>query len=150
MNVSGLFGLHWENVDVGQSNSYDQVWEGTITIQGRLRVEWKPLLPMLEPRHGHVSLLIDENLYCIGGWHNNSTEYYSFQNKVWKKGPDLPFTLGDARCVFNPVRNQHFIIGGCCNGEMSSNLYIFHPQKGLIEIEGEMDIPCAGHIAVLL
>ena len=71
----------------------NQVWEGTISIHDKLRVKWKSLIPMLVPRCNHVSLLINDNLYCIGGQNENSTEIYSFKNKVWEKGPDPPFVF---------------------------------------------------------
>ena len=128
----------------------NEVWEGTISVQDKLRVEWKSLRTMLEPRHKHVSLIIMDTLWCIGGQGKNSTEFYSFKHKVWKKGPVLPFTLSGAQCVHSKKTNQQFIIGGSRNGKLSSKIYTFDPRKGINEVAGKIDIPCRSDIAVLL
>ena len=135
---------------MGIEDFSNQIWEGTITIQDKLRVEWKSLAPMLERRIFHVSLITNEHLYCIGGMDLNTTEFYSFKKKTWEKGPDLPFTLDSAQCVHNPITNQHFIIGGLCDGKKSSKIYTWDPKKSLIEVKGEIDIPRNDHIAVKL
>ena len=101
---------------------------------------------MIENRVHHVSVVIDDKLYCIGGQGRRSTECYSFKNKTWIKGPDLPFELIGANGVVNPFTRHCFIVGPF----NSSKVYLFEPERGLVEIEGELGISNFGGITVLL
>ena len=129
---------------------------------------------MLENRSDHVAVVLENKLYCIGGLSTNdsssalkSTEYISLDEiysvgskwqgrfRKWKKGPDLHCTLYKAKAlvsqsIFDPSLQQCIITGGIRNGKNSSKISLFDPRKGLIDIEGELDIERCEHVAVLL
>ena len=127
------------------------VWEGIISFDTELRVKWTPLPPMYAFRWGHVSVVIGDKLFCIGGYDVKSTEYFSFRINSWRKGPNLPFTLRGAKGVVNKSTNQCFILGGNHDSdESSSKVYLFDPINGLVDIQGEMNAGRFFPIAVLL
>ena len=128
-----------------------EVWVGNISFETELRVKWTPLPQMIEERRCHISVCIDDKIFCIGGISKRSTEYFSFKNFSWQKGPDLPFWFYGARGVVNQSTNQCFIVGGCQDVEEASTVYLFDPKKGLIDIQGDSDFPSIfDHIAVWL
>ena len=139
-----------EITNLGFQSATNKVWVGHILFNNELIVSWISFKPMLEHRHGYVSFLIKDKLYCVGGYRKKSTEYYSFTNNLWKKGPDLPFELYWAKCVVNELTNQCFIVGGVQYDKVSSKVYLFDPIKGLLEARGNIDIGRRSHIAVLL
>jgi hypothetical protein len=138
----------------GCSSRPNKAWEGNISFEPELRVKWTPLPSMLEFRDQHVAAVIGDKLFCIGGFNNKSTEYYSSKTNSWQKGPDLPFTLIGAKGIVNSLLCQCFIVGGIVGDDHgqreSSKVYLFDPQKGLIDIQGEFGTPRSNHIAVLL
>ena len=140
----------------------NKVWEGSVSFEKELRVKWALLPPMRRHRVDHVSVVIDDEIFCIGGGceppkrtnsdgktHDYTTEFFSFKSNVWQKGPDLPFPLERAKAVFNKLTKQCFIVEGSIFSD--GNVYFFDPEKGLIDIVRENeDIFPNGHIAVLL
>ena len=145
----------WEKWDkqvdeITESNA----WEGTISFEPELRVKWNPLPAMIVHRYYHVAVVIGDKLFCIGGHNTKSTEYYSFVTNSWQKGPDLPFILHGATGVVNPILGQCFIVCSIAMDDLgnnySSKVYLFDPQKGLIDVKGEFDIGRMNNIAVLL
>ena len=138
------------NIIGGNKSRYNKVWEGDISFEQELRVKWSPLPPMLVSRPNCVSVVIDDKFFCIGGRYTKSTEYFSFRTNSWQKGPDLPFTLSDAKAVVNPSTSQCFILGGRRDGGYYTKVYLFDPENGLIGIQGELDIARCNSIAVLL
>jgi hypothetical protein len=130
----------------GERHQTNRVWEGKISLKKKMCIVWTPLPPMLESRALHVSVVIDDKLYCIGGMGRTSTEYYSFTNKTWQKGPDLPFELFSANVVVNQFTKHCFIVGAY----YSSKVYLFDPEKGLVDIPRVLGIYSFGGIAVLL
>ena len=134
----------------GDEPSIKDVWEGNFSFEEELRVKWSPLPPMIERRCYHVSVVIKEKLFCLGGQDKKSTEYFSFTTNTWQKGPDLEGTLSGAKGVLNPSTGQYFIVGGYCDEGFSNKVYVFDTQKGLIDTTGRVNIPRQYHIAVLL
>jgi hypothetical protein len=133
--------------------SNNEVWEGQISFEPELRVKWTPLPSMLESRRDHVAAVIGDKLFCIGGYNMKSTEYYSFETNDWKKGPDLPYSLWQAKSVVNPASQECFIIGGFRTGSRKFVVGVFDPIKGFIGIPNEFEVSKHGlvhHIAVLL
>ena len=152
----GEFGTDLYNMPLN-ANLVIQLWEGNISFEEELGVKWTPLASMLEYREDYVSVVIDDKLFCIGGSGKKSTEYFSFTNNSWKKGPDLPFTLSGAKGVVSQSTYQCFIVGGNWDNEPSSKVFLFDPKKGLVDVQGEMDEKMFSdpkklfsHIAVLL
>jgi hypothetical protein len=133
---------------IGRASS--KVWKGIISFNQKLRVNWFPLPSMMENRYGHVTVLIQDKLFCIGGWGKKSTEYFSFENNCWNKGPELPFILGGAKAVLNKKQNQCFLLGGLRDSEYSASISLFDPINGVTNIEGSFGIPRSFHSAVLL
>ena len=133
-------------------------WEGTISFEPELRIRWIALPPMLKSRTDHVAVVIGDKLFCIGGSTTKSTEYYSCITNAWQKGPDLPCKIHGAKGVVNPLSYQCFIVGGAVGDDPNTskgvtfqNVYLFDPQKGLVDIHWTVDIPhFRYHIAVLL
>ena len=130
--------------------SSNNVWQGVISFNQKLRVNWSPLPPMMEIRHSHVSIVIQDKLFCIGGNGSNSSEYYTFETNRWQKGPELPFKLYRAKAVLTKKQNQCFLLGGYRDYKESENISLFDPIKGVTNIEGSLDIPRASRIAVLI
>ena len=130
----------------GEFHQTNRVWEGNISFGKKISISWTPLKPMLESRAMHVSVVIDDKLYCIGGMDRTTTEYYSFTNKIWQKGPDLPFELFSASVVVNQFTRQCFIVGAY----YSSKVHLFDPEKGLVDIPQVPGIYSFGGMAVLL
>jgi len=127
------------------------VWLGKYSFNlQKLRVKWSLLPPMIQSRCGHVAVVIQDKLFCIGGMGQNTTEYFSFESKCWQKGPQLPFTLEGAKAVFNKQKNQCYLLGGLRDNENSADVSLFDPIKGITKMDWSMDIPRAYHIAVLL
>ena len=133
----------------GKSDS-NKVWEGVISYNKGIRVKWNPLPNMNVGRHGHCSVVMNNTLYCLGGLDNKTTEFFSFTNNVWQRGPDLPFTLGYAKAVLNEKENQCFLVGGYRECERSKSINMFDPIKGIINVQGELSIGRHFPIAVLL
>ena len=138
-----------------------KVWQGIISFNrlriNKFRVNWSRLPSMMERRHYHVTVVIGDKLFCIGGIGKKSggigkksTEYFSFGTNQWQKGPELPFSLYGAKGVLNKEHTQCFLLGGNLDGECSENITLFDPIKGVINVEGTLDIPRCKHIAVLL
>ena len=144
----------------------NKVWEGTISFDPELRTNWTTLPSMLTGRENHLAVVIDNKLFCIGGTIKasatprkltkesiKSVEYFTFATNKWRKGPDLPFTLStshDAQATFDGVSQQCIITGGIRDGEISSKVSVFHPQKGMHDIQEVLDIGIGHHVAVLL
>jgi N-acetylneuraminic acid mutarotase len=105
---------------------------------------------MMVTRHDNVTVVIQGKLFCIGGQGYKSSEYFSFQNNRWQKGPELPFTLEGAKAILTKQQNQCFLLGGYRDGKESEDITLFDPIKGIEKIEGCLDIPRSLHIAVLL
>ena len=128
----------------------NNVWEGNLSFEPELRIIWTSLPSMHETRKYHVSVVINENLFCIGGVNTNTTEYFCFTTNSWKMGPKLPFKLYGAKVIFNPTSHQCIIIGGKRDNEPTSKVSLFDTLKGLIDIEGTLGAALFHHIAVLL
>ena len=133
----------------------NEVWQGKISLITKLHVNWFPLPPMMETRHNHVTVVIQEKLFCIGGdngngKHSASTEYFSFEANCWQKGPELPFILSGGKAVVNKQQTQCFLLGGYRDGRNSTNISLFDPIKGITNIQGNLDFPRCNHIAVML
>jgi N-acetylneuraminic acid mutarotase len=121
---------------------------------------------MLTGREQHVAVVIDNKLFCLGGTIKarttpdelmvkgiKSVEYFTFTTNKWQKGPDLPYTLlsvYDAQAIFDGVSKQCVITGGVRDGEISSKVSVFHPQKGMQDIQEVLDIGRGQHVAVLM
>ena len=90
----------------------NKVWQGNISFNQQLRVHWTPLPPMMESRRGHVAVVIQNKLFCIGGWGSKSSEYFSFETNRWEKGPELPSQLFGTTAVLTKQQNQCFLLGG--------------------------------------
>jgi hypothetical protein len=131
-------------------SSSNKAWQGIISFNQQLRVNWSPLPQMMESRSGHVAIVIEDKLFCIGGWDSKSSEYFCFVTNRWLKGPELPFTLWGAKAILTSQQNKCFLLGGQRNDEYSENITLFDPIKGVEKIEGCLDIPRFGHISVLL
>ena len=93
----------------------NRAWEGTLSFDQELSVKWVPFKPMLDNEMGrseHVSVVLDDKLFSIGGPFETSTEQSTFDTNEWKKGPVLPFRLSRDQCVLNKSTRQCFILGG--------------------------------------
>jgi hypothetical protein len=136
-----------------ESRCINKVWEGKISFETGFRIIWSSLPSMLMCRSDHVAVVLENKLYCIGGYGEEkdleSSECYSFEENKWQRGPDLQASLSNAKGVVD-YASQCIIMGGLCDGRNSSKVSLFDPQKGLIQIQGEHDIGRAGHVAVLL
>jgi hypothetical protein len=60
----------------------NEVWQGTVSFNQQLRVNWSPLPAMIEDRFGHVAIVIQEKLFCIGGRNNKSTKKCLFPSFI--------------------------------------------------------------------
>jgi N-acetylneuraminic acid mutarotase len=145
--------LHNKVILTGGQINYslsNKVWQGIISFNQQLRVNWSPLPPMMETRHRHVAVVIQDKLFCIGGDGSKSSEYFCLETNRWQKGPELPFTLHGAKAVLTNQQNKCYLLGGYRDGKISENITLFDPIKGVERIKGCLDIPLAFHIAVLL
>jgi hypothetical protein len=132
-------------------SSSNKVWQGIISFNQQLRVNWTPLPPMMETRFEHVAVVMQEKLFCIGGkGGGKSSEYFCFNTNRWLKGPELPFTLWRSKAILTKQQNQCFLVGGIRDGVCTGTITLFDPIKGAINIEGCLDFPRVRHIAVLL
>ena len=55
----------------------NRAWEGTLSFDQELSVKWVPFEPMLDNEMGrseHVSVVLDDKLFSIGGPFETSTE----------------------------------------------------------------------------
>ena len=129
---------------------FNNAWQGVISFNKKLQVNWSPLPPMMENRQHHVAVVIQDKLFCIGGDGSKSSEYFSFETNRWKKGPELPFMLAEAKSVLTKQQNQCFLLGGKRDGERSANISLFDPINGLTNIEGTLNIGISCHVAVLI
>lgn len=136
-----------------QSRCINKVWKGDICFEPDLRITWDALPSMLMCRSDHVAVVLENKLYCIGGYGEEksvkSSEYYSFGANKWQRGPEMETSLSNAKGVVD-YASQCVIIGGMCDGKNSSKVSLFDPQKGLLQIGGKHTIGRAGHVAVLL
>jgi hypothetical protein len=128
----------------------NKVWQGIISFNPQLRVNWTPLPRMKETRTNHVAIVIQDKLFCIGGWRRKSTEYFSFETNRWKKGPELPSELWSAKAILTNQQNQCFLLGCWHDVEESATITLFDPIRGVTNIVGSLDIPRYFHNAVLL
>ena len=105
---------------------------------------------MSENRCDHVALVIDDTLYCVGGEELKCTEYFSYKTRSWQKGPDLPFTLSNAKGVVDFSSKRLILIGGYRDDLRFPKLGYFDPQKQFVEINGELDCGLIDHFASLM
>ena len=109
---------------------------------------------MFECRHSHVSVVLEDKLYCLGGYDGKkdlkSVESFDFSTNKWQRCPDLHCTLSGAKGVFHPQSGEFYITGGWRDGKLSSKVSLFTPSSGMVDIEGDIGIARYGHIAVLL
>ena len=128
----------------------NNVWLGTFSFNQKLRVNWSFLPPMMESRYGHVAIVIQDKLFCIGGYRSKSSEYYSFETNQWQNGPELPFILYGAKAVLTNQQNKSYLLGGQRDGKISENISLFDPIKGVTNIEAKLNIGSYFHTAVLI
>ena len=129
-----------------------QAWEGTIYFDPVLRIKLTPLPGMKKDRRDHVAFVIGDTIYCVGGNRLNCTEYFSYETNSWQKGPDLPFTLSNTKGVVYHTSKRFICIGGDRDGKVAESPKIgyFYPQKGLVDINGELEYACSSHFASLI
>ena len=128
----------------------NKVWQGIISFNQNLRVNWSPLPPMREDRVGHAAIVIQDKLFCIGGQGSQSSEYFSSESNCWRKGPEISFKLSGAKAVLTKKQNQCFLLGGWRDGNYSENIILFDPIKGVTNIEGSLDIGHSIDLAVVI
>ena len=72
---------------------------------------------MFESRQGHVSVVLEDKLYCLGGDTSagietlKSVECFSFLTNKWQRCPDLHCTLLGAKGVFNNLCGNFTFVG---------------------------------------
>ena len=139
------------NTDEGDYQN--KVWEGSISFYPKFHVNWTQLPPMIEKRTFHVAVVINNTLYCLGGYkgfdHLRSSEYLSEDKKRWESGPKLHCRLSNAKGVVDEASQKCFITGGTRDGKKSNKISLFHPSNGLKDIN-ELDNPFYDHIALML
>lgn len=146
----------WDTNDIKSGNHlpHRSVFEGNVTFdeQMRLRIKWKRLAPMMHPRAGHMAVIINENLFCVGGPRAggiaSTTEYFEFDTGEWKSGPKLSCGLYKAQACYDD--KLVIITGGLRDGLHSDVISTFDPINGLIPIEGKLDCNRSDHVAVML
>jgi hypothetical protein len=130
--LTGVTGgdTHWKSLS-------NEVWMGTLSFKPELRVNWTSFPSMHESRAGHVAVVLDHKLFCIGGYNTKSTEYYSNITGSWQTGPYLPFTLYDANCIVNHTSTQCILFGGYRDGRRNchSEISVFDPYSGLSNVQ---------------
>ena len=119
-----------------------------------MRIKWKELPPMNKPRAGHIAVVLDGMLFCIGGPVRNgasiTSEYFDYKSCKWKNGPDLSTGILNSRACYDVSLGYCIITGGQRDGKHSSSVSCFEPHKGLTEVIGELDDNRSNHITVLL
>jgi len=80
---------------------------------------------MRETRIGHSCLLINKEIFVVGGAWSDTTEIINLQNRTWRSGPDLPKEIQYSHLVKAQPSSQYaaFLIGGKDYATFSTNIY---------------------------
>ncbi|MDC1006276.1 kelch repeat-containing protein, partial [Opitutales bacterium] len=71
---------------------------------------WETLAPMLAPRNGVATAVLDGKLYAIGGTGLSSVEVYDPNTGNWTAGVDLPSVVNKGTAI--TVNNKIYLVGG--------------------------------------
>ncbi|XP_051919659.1 kelch-like protein 33 [Hippocampus zosterae] len=98
-----------------------------------LQNSWDRMADMAKKRCSFSAVVIDENIYAIGGRchldYDDSVECYSPAANSWSFARPLDLTLGGH--VANVLKRQIFISGGLnSNNQCLASLFVYHPEKG--------------------
>ena len=69
---------------------------------------------MREARAIHSCLLINKEIFVVGGYYMKTTEIFNLQSRTWRSGPDLPKEICYSQLVKAQPSSQYsaFLIGG--------------------------------------
>ena len=118
------------------------------------RDEWEDTnRPMKETRWGHSCLLLDNEVFVVGGRGRKTTEIFNLQSRTWRSGPDLPKAIHNSQLVKSLPSSQYsaFLIGGYDYYNNASS-YIFALSKNFkrfITI-GNLKTARKKHVAMVL
>ena len=60
---------------------------------------WKTISALNKPIRYRGSAVVDDKVYLIGGMGNAEMEIYDIGTNTWSKGPPMPKSIGNAKCV---------------------------------------------------
>ena len=110
---------------------------------------------MNEARVTHSCLLINKEVFVVGGIGRKTVEIFNLQNETWRSGPDLPKELAYSQLVKAKPSSQYsaFLIGGWriqSGGYAVSDIFALTKNyKSFIKI-GDLKTARYSHVALVL
>lgn len=118
--------------------------------------DWQPEMPLNMPRYGHTAVVLDGEIYIMGGAGNNSrilnsVERFIPQAGIWDSTSVNSFNIPRQDAASIVLNQSIYLLGGFDEeGKVSKKAEVYHPsQNTWTEIE-EMREERRGPIAVLL
>ena len=130
-----------------------KAFHGKISTDGD-DILWRPLAPMLNGRHDHISFALQNKLFVAGGLGkgDNSCECYDPQTDKWTlMSYQLPYNRLLGACATSDGNGNVIITGGMRGHKLSSKVISFDLENGFKDIDDfEMYEPIARHVALPL
>ncbi|XP_007949310.1 kelch-like protein 33 [Orycteropus afer afer] len=116
--------------------------------------DWEEKAPLCQPRSFFPLVVLDGQLYALGGRHNgialNSVETYNPELNVWRPAPALPAPcFAHAAAV---LEGRLYVSGGCCeSGRYLASLLHYDPKlENPGTLLSPMGVPRAAHVMAAL
>ena len=108
---------------------------------------WETLAPMLAPRNGVATAVLDGKLYAIGGQYLSSVEIYDPTTGVWSAGLSLPSEVKYGTAI--TVSGQIYLVGGQNAGNNELN-QVLSFDSSTNQWTAKANMPTARHGASLV
>ena len=108
---------------------------------------WETLAPMLAPRNGVATAVLDGKLYAIGGQYLSSVEIYDPTTGVWSAGLSLPSEVKYGTAI--TVSGQIYLVGGQNSGNNELN-QVLSFDSSTNQWTAKANMPTARHGASLV
>ena len=108
---------------------------------------WETLAPMLAPRNGVATAVLDGKLYAIGGQYLSSVEIYDPTTGVWSAGLSLPSEVKYGTAI--TVSGQIYLVGGQNAGNNELN-QVLSFDSSTNQWTAKANMPTARHGAKLV
>ena len=107
---------------------------------------------MLEERAAHFCLLIYDEVVVVGGAGKKSSEILNLNSQKWRRGPDLPTTIGWSVIIQAQPGSKYaaYLIGGYDSSGVSSAIYGLKQDFTKFDKVGHLKTARQSHLALPL
>lgn len=120
------------------------------TAVEEIHPEWKNNTPMLSPRGKFGSVLLEDQIFVIGGENTkgvvNVVESYDVRQNTWTSHTSKPFGVADIQA--SNIGGRIYVPGGRLpNGEVTDILEVYNPQTNTWERMADIPLPLSAYAA---